>query len=187
MRHTMTILLLLFGLTVACWADTEAPKVTVLQMPDGGGPGAITGNLSEGVKIPLRWAESSAVACFPGTRFEQFDGHHVFYRVTLPATSSMTVTLVPRDGAKINLYALRQSATGEQQVPPNVTSAISCEASYPIYANMGGGKTVSNPDSGVRKVEFISVGSPFSILIGVAGAHGLEAGDYTLNIDIKPR
>ncbi len=190
MKLTIKLVALVLVLTGAAFAQTATePKVMLLTMPaDPVAGGEVAGNLKEGQKIDLRWAESSQVACFPGTRFEMFTGNHVLYRVTMPAATSMTVTVTPKNNAAINLYALRQgSRPTDQSVPPNVQRAISCEASYPIYANMGGGKVVRNKDTGVRKVEYISVGSPYSILIGVAGAQGLTEGDFTLNISIKPR
>ncbi len=147
----------------------------------------VKGNISSGKKIPLGWAEKSSVACFPGTRFEMFNGNHVFYRTTLPAGKQIKIKLEPTDKAKtINLYALRQSAGGNQPVPPNVESAISAEASYPIYARKGG-KIIKNADDGVRKVEFISVKQPYSILIGVAGAKGATEGEYKLSVAVEPR
>lgn len=158
-----------------------------LQLPAGSNVGEIKGNISEGTVIPMKWAEQSSVALVPGTRFEQFNGKQVFYRIIMPAASVIKVRMVPEKGKKINLYALRQSAQGEQQVPPNVTSAISSEASYPIYANMGGGRRVQNKDKGYREVEFLSVNRPYSILIGVAGAEGQMDGNFTLNIQITPR
>ncbi len=169
---------------------TEKQKpITVkpLQLPEGNDAGEVTGNLNEGTKLSsLRWAERSSVACFPGTRFEMFNGNHVFYRITLPAASAMKVVVTPKNGKAINLYALRQGMR-EQPVPPNVESAISCEASYPIYANVSKTRRVTNKDDGTRKVEYISINSPYSILIGVAGAEGLTEGDFTLKIEIKSR
>lgn len=150
-------------------------------------PTQVEGSLAHGQKIPLEWAESSAVACFPATRFEQFDGHHVFYRIAMPAASKMQIILTPKAGAKINLYALRQPAAGQQPVPPNVSSAISAEASYPMYARKAGGKIVTNADDGVRKVEFISIDQPYSILVGVAGAQGLSQGEFTLSVSLQSR
>ncbi len=180
------ITLILSGLAFA-QDKPETVKVTPLNLPANSTAGQIEGNLSKGQKLSsLRWAERSSVACFPGTRFEMFNGNHVFYRIELPAASAMTVTVVPKDGKAINLYALRQGMR-QQQTPPEVTSAISCEASYPIYANLTSGRRVANKDDGTRKVEYISVNSPYSILIGVAGANGLSDGDFTLKIEIKPR
>lgn len=190
MKVTIKLFILVLVLSSAIFAQKEETvKVTPLTMPaDAAVGGEITGNIKDGQKIPLRWAESSQVACFPGTRFEMFDGNQVFYRVTLPAASSMVITLTPKDNAQLSLYALRQGSNPNQQpVPPNVERAVSCEASYPIYANMGGGKVVKNKDTGIRKVEYISVNSSYSILIGIAGAKGLTEGDFTLNITIKPR
>ncbi|MGD9590283.1 MAG: hypothetical protein AB7Q37_11900 [Pyrinomonadaceae bacterium] len=176
-------------LSISVLAQTEPePKVTALNMPENSPAGEITGNISSGQKIPLRWAESSQVACFPGTRFEMFNGNHVLYRVGLPAASKMKITLTPKGGSKLSLYALRQGARpADHAVPPNVRSAISCEASYPLYANVGGGRRVTNKDDGTRSVEYISVNAPYSILIGVAGAEGATEGQYSLKITVEPR
>ena len=182
----ITRVLLILSLFMSC-TSAEEMKVTSLNLPANSNVGEITGNISEGQKIPMKWAENSSVALVPATRFEQFDGNQVFYRVTLPAASVIKIIMKPEKGKKINLYALRQSAQGEQQIPPNVTSAISSEASYPIYANMGGGRRVQNKDKGYREVEFMSVNHPYSILIGVCGAEGETEGKYLLHIEIKSR
>lgn len=162
-------------------------KVIPLTLPEGYNAGEVTGNLKDGGKLSsLRWAERSSVACFPGTRFEMFNGNHVLYRITMPAAARMTITVTPKSGKRINLYALRQGMR-RQQNPPNITSAISCEASYPIYANVSKTRRVTNKDDGTRKVEYISVNSPYSILIGVAGAEGLTEGDFTLKVEMAAR
>lgn len=180
----LTVLVL--GLSVAAQTPETGPKVTPLKLPANANSGQIDGDIKEGQTIALGWAERSSVACFPGTRFEMFNGNHVFYRIPMPAGSRITITLAPKDGAAVNLYALRQGAA-ETAAPPNISSAISCEAKYPIYANLGGGRTVSNKDDGTRKIEFISVGSPYSILIGVAGAKGLKEGGFSLGVKIEGR
>lgn len=189
MRNITNAFLLAVVCAVAALGQGEPQvKVTNLNLPANSNVGQISGSISGGQKIPLRWAESSQVACFPGTRFEMFNGNHVLYRVTMPAATSMKIELKPKNGAPLSLYALRQgSRPQDHAVPPNVQRAISCEASYPIYANLPGGRTVSNKDDGNRKVEFISVGSPYSILIGVAGAKGATAGDFDLVVTMTPR
>ena len=149
-------------------------------------PGETVGNIKTGKKIELSWAELSSVAAFPGTRFEMFNGNHVLYRTSLPAGSKIVITLTPEAGKLINLYALRQGIN-ETAVPPAITSAISAEASYPIYANTGDGRRISNPDDGTRKIEFISVGNPYGILIGVAGAENLAEGGYKLQVQVIER
>ncbi len=162
-------------------------KVIPISLPEGYEAGEVKGNLKNGTKLSsLRWAERSSVACFPGTRFEMFNGNHVLYRITLPKASDMKIMVTPEKGKKISLYALRQGMR-VQQNPPNITSAISCEASYEIYANVSKTRRVTRKDDGVRRVGYISVNSPYSILIGVAGAEGLTEADFTLRIEIKPR
>lgn len=191
MKKTIALISTIAIFAMSAFAQTAgtAIKVTPLKLPANSTIGEVIGNIKDGkVLSSLRWAEQSNVACFPGTRFEMFNGNHVLYRVTLPAASAMTVTVTPKDNAQISLYALRQgNALNEQTAPPNVTSAISCEASYPIYANLPGGRTVKNKDDGTRKIEYISVGSPFSILIGIAGAKAATDGEFTLKVEIKPR
>ena len=202
MKKVLGMLIVLFALGAVAFAqmtpigpknkkkvtEKEKPiKVKPIKLPEGYSAGAVTGNLKDGAKLSsLRWAERSSVACFPGTRFVMFTGNHVFYRIVLPKRSAMKVTVEPKNGKAINLYALRQGMR-RQSVPPNVTSAISCEASYPIYANLPGGRTVRNKDSGIRKIEYISINRPYRILIGVAGANGLTEGDFVLKIEIKSR
>ncbi|MCA9781321.1 MAG: hypothetical protein KC800_31600 [Candidatus Eremiobacteraeota bacterium] len=178
---------LIFFFVLSSLALAQEPVVTPLNLPEGSNVGEITGNIDKGQIIPMGWAESSSVALVPATRFEQFNGNQVFYRITMPAASVINIKMKPQDGKKINLYALRQSAQGAQEVPPNVTRAISSEASYPIYANMGGGRRVQNEDKGYREVEFMSVNRPYSILIGVSGAEGETEGEFLLRIEIKSR
>lgn len=166
-------------------APVQAENVTTIKL-DSSSKKEISGDIKSGKKIPLKWAENSAVACFPATRFEMFDGNHVFYNVTLPAKKKIDIKLVPTDKSKvINLYALRQGV-GKQAVPPNVTSAISSEARYPMYARKGG-KIIKNADDGIRKIDFISVNRPYNILIGVAGAKGATEGGFKLSVAVKDR
>ena len=189
MRNFYFLSLLFLALMVPTLAQTplaQTPKVMPLQLPAGSTAGEVQGNIADGIQIPMRWAERSSVALVPGTRFEQFNGNQVFYRIEMPAASTIKVRMVPENGKKINLYALRQSVQGQQQVPPNVTSAISSEASYPIYANTGR-RRIQNKDKGYREVEFDSVNRPYSILIGVSGAEGELEGNFLLNIQITPR
>lgn len=190
MKSTIKLFFILVILSVSVFSQTDQkPTVKQLSLAANSTVAEVTGKIDYGqILSSLRWAEQSNVACFPGTRFEMFTGNHVFYRITLPSASAMTITVTPKKNAQINLYALRQGMNAvDQTVPPNVRSAISCEASYPIYANMPGGRVARNKDNGVRKVEYISVGSPFSILIGVAGAKGLTSGDFDLKVEIKTR
>ena len=143
----------------------------------------VNGNLKNGCTMPLRWAENSSVACFPGTRFNEFLGNHILYSIELPAASKMKITVTPKSKKKrINLYALRLGANNSDS-PPNISRAISCEASYPIYAGKPNLRKPSKPQS----VEYISIRKPYTIVIGVAGAKGVVEGDFDLEIEISQR
>ncbi len=139
-------------------------------------------DLSEGQTIPLTWASSSQVACFPATRFNEFKGNHVFYRVDLPAQSQMTITVKPNNNKRINLYAMRMGVE-DRMTPPDIQVVGACEASYPIYAGTPNYQTRAKAQS----VEFMSIRNPYSILIGVAGAENVLSGSYDLNIEISSR
>lgn len=186
-RVIYTFLLILCTALAVSAQDTPNVVVTPVRLADDATSGVITGNIADGVQIPMRWAESSSVGLVPGTRFEQFNGNQVFYRITLPEASVINLKLIPTEGKKINLYALRQSMNPPHEVPPNVTSAISARASYPMYANTGGGQRVSNPDNGHREISLMSINDPYSILVGVSGAEGETEGQFHLMIEILPR
>ncbi len=139
-----------------------------------------TGNLKDGSTIPLKWAESSQVACFPGTRFNEFQGNHILYRVQLPSYSQIKITVKPKDKKdRINVYALRLGVDN-MDTPPNIFRAGSCEAAYPIYA----GKPNYRKSNKAQSVELMSIRNPYSILIGVAGAVGVKEGEYELEIEL---
>ncbi len=184
--RTVLLVFFLLGSAGFAGAETNAPAVLQLQLPEGSNSGEIQGRLEEGQTIALDWAARSSVAAFPATRFEMFSGNHVLYRFPMPAACKLKITLTPSDGEPINLYALRQGV-GETAAPPNVTSAISGEASYPIYAHTGPGSVVRSSDGGVRTIEFVSIDEPYSILVGVAGAEGLAEGSYALRFDLEFR
>jgi len=143
---------------------------------------SLEADLSEGQTIPLAWASSSQVACFPATRFNEYKGNHVFYRVDLPAQSQITITVDPKNNKRINLYALRMGVD-DRMTPPEIQVVGSCEASYPIYA----GTPNYQERAKAQSVEFMSIRNPYSILIGVAGAENVLSGAYDLNIEITSR
>ena len=180
MKNTFLVFLLLFSLL--SWTNAQEFEVINLKLSDPTG-GIINGNLSKGATMPLRWAADSQMACFPATRFYEFKGHHVLYRIQMPAYAELKITVTPKDSEKrINIYALRLGANNYGSLP-GLTSAISCEASYPVYA----GTPNTHAPSEAQSVEYISVNKPYNILIGVAGAAGMLDGEYELKIEIKSR
>lgn len=145
-----------------------------------GTPKEVSGKLESGGVVALDWAANSSMACFPATENANFDGNHVLYQVKLPKYSDLYVTATPTD-AKVDLsvYAYQVSATSTPAVPPNVTSATSCEAGYDA-------KTDNNP--GVAETTHLnSTTNEYNVIIGVAGAHGTKAGAFKLKLEVKPK
>ncbi len=179
----MTILRIFF-LALCCLPLGLHAQVLEVQDLELEGPhGMIEGNLSAGATMPLEWAANSSVACFPATRFIEFEGNHLLYRVQIPARSVMTITVKPKSKkTRVNLYALRLGIQNGA-TPPDIQRAISCEASYPIYVGKPFLKAPSQPQS----VEISSVNKPYNIVIGVAGAQGFTEGDFELHIEVKSR
>lgn len=134
------------------------------------------GNLNEGVFVyNLEWAWNSQNACFPSIRQEYFRGHHQLYLTQLPDHSTLTVTLVPDDPAvQMSLYAY--SVGSQLQLVPNLVSCVSCAASYTPRRGM---------EPTLRSVELRAVNNPYRVVIGVAGAEGVTAGSYRLELSLK--
>jgi len=137
----------------------------------------VAGKLDEGVEIDLDWAQRSSVACFPGTHFDAFSGKHVLYRFDLPAASTAKITLEPKGGGDMNLYAYR-AGPGDKAVPPDVGNT-SCEASY-ATAVPGTKPNPGEPES----VEMVAIQNPYAIYVGVAGYKGVTSGEFELAIEL---
>lgn len=153
--------------------DTAGPPTTEeLPETEGDVVAAWTGDVSAGEPIALDWAESSSMACFPANLFEYYQGSHVFYEVELPAYSELVITLGPEPTADLSLYAYSLSAASTVVFPPEVGSAVTCEAS-PDGAPFNG--------PGVAEtVRLTALDDAYQVVIGVAGVEGVQSGAFTL-------
>jgi hypothetical protein len=116
------------------------------------------------------------MACFVATVEDQFEGNHVFYQFDLPEQSTLDINLFPDDPtAEIALYGYSKGA-GNTDVPPNMSSCVSCEAD-PSNSNF--------PTTGDRHIYLNAINNPYSVIIGVAGSNGTTSGGYTLQIDVE--
>ena len=156
--------------------------IEVIQVPEftKGESQTLTGNVNAGSPLSsLDWAALSNVACFPGTRFVEFQGNQVFYSVVIPQGSELIARLNPTSGKRINLYGYIHF-TGEN-VPP-ISTCRSCESSYPLYA----GTPNLNDVGGTRKISFShAIRRSYTALIVVSGAQGVNEGDYELTLELK--
>jgi hypothetical protein len=159
---------------------TSATLVPTVIESKAGGVVETTGKLEQGGIIDLGWAASSQVACWPATENVNFEGNHVLFRTTIPKQSEMVVTATPTSTkTDLSVYAIQLGKTDTTHVPPNLPSATSCEAGYDK-------KNDSNPGV-AESAKLQATTNEYNVLIGVAGAKGVTAGDFKLKIDVHPR
>ena len=175
-RLGVTVALLSATPLIAAWPG----NVTVIDAKKGSTE--TKGTLSAGAPIPLEWAAASSMACFTAPAFPHYQGNHTFFATTIPPRSKMKITVTPTPTPKdpkadINVYAYMIADNGFR-LPPEITSAVTCEAS---------------PDSGKAAKpgpETIKLNNPkpkgsFNVLIGVAGAKGVVGGDFNVTVTLE--
>ena len=144
---------------------------------------SVSANLSEGKNMTdLSWAWNSSVACFPETQKEKFTGNHVLFETEIPKYSIMEIELIPDNkNTDMSLYAYEIGLKSDAYVP-NLPSCVSCEADHKWdYEKRG--KTQDHR----RFVNLNAINNPYKVVIGVAGANGLDKGGFTLKISLKNR
>ncbi len=141
------------------------------------------GNLSDGTKIyDLSWAWNSSVACFPETQKKKFTGKHILYITEIPKYSIMDIELIPNDKlANMSLYTYEVGVSSKAYVP-NLHSCVTCEADYK-WDYKKRGKTQNH----IRHVKINAINHPYKVVIGVAGADGLDKGGFVLKITTKSK
>lgn len=160
----------------AALAGSTAKKVKLRS----NGKAALLGNIKQGKTVDLAWATKSSVACFPSVQNKHFSGKHLFYAIDLPRKSVLKIKLVPKkESDDLSLYAYSVGPSNEQ-LPPHVSSVVSCEASYGSNSI----KKPYNPGEN-EEVELNATTNPYRVVVGVAGAKKLEAADFTLKFDLK--
>ena len=171
---------LILGYVQLCAQDTETPPVWKIDLQSG--TQSFKGDISQGIPISLGWAAQSNVACFPATRFEEFQGTHVFYMLELPRRSILTVQVSPVDESnRINIYGF--SGHDGVSLPPDIHRVVSCEAGYEMYV----GNTDLSHSAGPQSIELNAINNPYKVLIGIAGAKGTDSGEFILTTTLKDR
>ena len=186
MRPSPTLLAALLPCALlACSGDDGGDDGTVIddtdavviddgdeRVPDTAPNETIQGNLSEGATMELSWASSSSMACWPGNEDPNFTGNHVLYERTQPVSTTFIIRVTPADGVDVSVYGI-QRTSGTTTLPPDLTSAFSCEAGYDAPND-------SNP--GEAEVIELTGYAEYATVIGVAGANGAASGAYVIEI-----
>ena len=158
---------------------TEPTTLRTTTVTLGAGRTEVRGSVDAGSPVDLAFAARSAMACFPATRNDHFDGNQVFYVVDLPARSTLDVTAIPSTpDTDVSLYAYSVTA-GTAPLPPQVTSAVACEASYGTTSR----SAPYNPGK-PEHVRLVATTSPYRVVVGVAGARKSKTGGFTLAFDL---
>lgn len=175
-RASMSLCLLLSACEPIGGKDDTGGMIGPGGVQDLTAPDQTRGSIASGAAIDLAWAADSSVACWPTTEDLNFDGHHVFYRLRQPEQSLLSVTLQPDDGVDLSLYLL-QFGVGAEQLPPNVSQAVSCEAGYD--------QTRDRNPGAAEDARLTATTNAYDVLIGVAGANGATTGGFELTVALE--
>lgn len=156
--------------------DDTAGAVPAGEAQDIEAPGTFEGDVANGLGIDLAWAADSSVACWPTTEDANFNGNHVFFRLSQPEQSVLRATLEPDSGVDLSLYLL-QFGQGSEQLPPAVSQAVSCEAGYD--------QTNDNNPGQAEDAALTATTNAYDVIIGVAGAGGTTDGGFRLVLALE--
>lgn len=174
---------LVFGLNLAFFQSAYAQLSTIqLKKND---VVEVKGDLSTGALMDnLRWAWNSSVACFPETQSKKFTGNHVLYSFDLPSYSEVEITVEPDDkNANFSLYAYVVGQVNDNNIVPNLSSCIRCEADHKWdYKRRG---KVQDHTRTVKDI--LAIRNPYQVVVGVVGAEGLAEGTFSLRIKSSNR
>ena len=152
---------------------TEAEQ-DLMQNTINGADVSFQENIANGELIDLSWAASASIACWPTQEDTNFSGKHMFFSFTQEPATEFAAVVVPTEDIDVNLYMLQVGIDEEVQFPPNLSATVTCEAGYPAATNNNAGE----PD--LAKV--IAIRQSYQIVVGVAGANGLEQGSFSLYV-----
>jgi len=142
----------------------------------------VSGDLANGALMEdLSWAANSSNACFPATQNLKFMGNHVFYAVTMPPRSVMTISVTPTDAnGNLSLYGYMMGAK-EFRIVPNLPSCITCEADHKWDRPWKGKVQTSE-----RHIEFQNpTQNTYNIFIGVTAPKDVTTCQFNLKVKLK--
>lgn len=177
----MKLLHTLFFIFLATATFSQKPTYLKLE----GNSGSFRDSLPTGfIMEDLSWAWNSSNACFVEHQKKKFSGNHKLYIVDLPKYSEMEVTLIPKDkNANMSLYAYEVGKVSADNLVPNLSRCIRCEADFKWDRPVKG-----KSQDHTRKVSnLVAINNPYQVVIGVAGADGLKEGSYAIEIRMKTR
>lgn len=139
------------------------------------GETSTSGDVASGRCTALDFADDSAIACFPGTQFDDFSGNQVYFALSEPLRpdSIATITMTPTDGADLHIYGYMMN-TNRFYVPPAVGSVTTCEAGYS-----------PNETAVPETIEFQNPGDrEHNVFFAVSGPEGITQGAFDIQVTV---
>jgi len=181
MRLSFALPAALALVTTAASALAAGPTPTPIKS-EKGKTVTVSGKLENGVAMAsLDWAWKSSMACFPATQQDQYKAKHVLFTADLPTRSEMYITVIPKDPTvKMSGYAYAV-APNKVVLPPDVQSAVSCEAEA-TWDRPKRGKTQDHTRVLPRVT---AIQNPYTVVIGVTAPANVTAADFDLKVEVK--
>lgn len=166
--HTLLVAMLLFS-TATFAQFPDHVKVLTVKLNE---TKTLSGSLSEGRFVDMRFGMRGSVGCFTEAQKMYFDGHHVFYAFKVPANTKVLAELVTKGNMSLYGYMISSS---RYDIPPyleNVSKA-GCASSF---------KEMGELD----RVMLKAGDEETHVIIAVTGVEEAKEGAFTLKITAKP-
>ena len=169
MKNLIHTLILLVAMTTSSMAQFE-DHVKQLDVTVGSSK-SLSGSLSEGRYIDLRFGMRSSVGCFTELEKKYFNGHHVLYTFKVPAHTKVLVELNTRGDMSIYGYMI---PANRYDVPPTLQniSNSGCSASH-------------NPMGELDRVMLKAGDETMNVVIGVTGIEESDTGAFNLKVTTR--
>lgn len=133
---------------------------------------AVTGSLSEGRYVDLRFGMRASVGCFTEDQKKYFNGHHRLYAFKVPANTKVLVELHTKGNESLYGYLIDAK---RYDVPPYLENVgkSGCSSSF-------------KEEGELDRVMLKAGDTEMNVVIGVAGVDEANAGAFTLKITAKP-
>jgi hypothetical protein len=132
----------------------------------------ITGSLSEGRYVDLRFGMRASVGCFTEDQKIYFNGHHCLYAFKVPANTKVLVELHTKGDESLYGYLIDAK---RYDVPPYLENVgkTGCSSSFKEEGEMD-------------RVMLKAGDTEMNVVIGVAGVNEANNGAFALKITAKP-
>jgi hypothetical protein len=131
----------------------------------------LSGSLSEGKYVDLRFGMINTINCYTKEQKRFFDGHHVLYAFEVPADTKVLVELITRGDMSIYGYMIDSKS---YNVPP-----------YLEHVSKSGCASSFKPFGELDRIMIKSGTIPMNVVVGVTGVDEANKGAFNLKITTR--